>query len=246
MDGDAFGSTGAPAVDGLGSGGDLAHQLAALVEDLQQDPSHQGVLDRTVAAAVELVPGAQHAGVCLVRAGRRVGPASASSELVLRLDELQADTGEGPCWDAALHQRTTRVADVGAEVERWPALATRARALGTVSVLCLHVRSGGRGVGALKLLSEEPGAFDADAERVAALLAVHAGRAIADAHQLENLRLGLAHRDVIGQAKGILMERHRITADQAFALLASTSQHTNRKLHEVAVDLTTSGELPQR
>ncbi|TXR57193.1 GAF and ANTAR domain-containing protein [Quadrisphaera setariae] len=246
MDGDAFSSTGAPAVGTRSADGDLAQQLAELVDELQQDPSHQAVLDRTAAAAVELVPGAQHAGVCLVRAGRRVGPASATSELVLRLDELQADTGEGPCWDAALHQRAARVADVGAEVERWPELASRARALGTLSVLCLHVRSGKRGLGALKLLSEEPGAFDAEAERVAALLAVHAGRAIADAHQLENLQLGLAHRDVIGQAKGILMERHRITADQAFALLASASQHTNRKLHDVAVDLTASGELPQR
>ncbi|MFY1689591.1 ANTAR domain-containing protein [Plantactinospora sp. WMMB782] len=54
-------------------------------------------------------------------------------------------------------------------------------------------------------------------------------------------------RDLIGQAKGILMERYRLTADQAFVLLARTSQHTNVKVAEVARILAETGELgPQR
>jgi GAF domain-containing protein len=249
MDGDLLGTPGASPSGTTWAPGpdeDLAQRLADLAQALQEDPSHQGVLDRTAAAAVALVPGAQDAGVCLLRSRRRVAPASSTGQVVLRLDEAQAETGQGPCWDAALHRRATRVADLSAEGERWPELAVRARALGAVSVLCLHLHAGSTALGALKLLSEAPAAFDDRSERVAALLAAHAGRAIADAHQLENLQEGLARRDVIGQAKGILMERHRITADQAFALLATTSQHTNRKLHEVAVELAATGELPLR
>jgi AmiR/NasT family two-component response regulator len=48
---------------------------------------------------------------------------------------------------------------------------------------------------------------------------------------------------VIGQAKGILMERYKMTAPMAFALLAKTSQDTNRKLHEVAESLAPTGNL---
>ena len=50
----------------------------------------------------------------------------------------------------------------------------------------------------------------------------------------------------IEQAKGILMERHKLTADQAFAVLARASQHTNRKLVDVARYLTSTGELADR
>jgi AmiR/NasT family two-component response regulator len=48
---------------------------------------------------------------------------------------------------------------------------------------------------------------------------------------------------MIGQAKGILMERHKITGDQAFRLLAQVSQRSNTKLGEVARFLVETGEL---
>jgi ANTAR domain len=57
------------------------------------------------------------------------------------------------------------------------------------------------------------------------------------------MRAAVVNRDLIGQAKGILMERHRITADAAFALLAEASQHKNVKLTEVAAHLVETGEL---
>lgn len=75
------------------------------------------------------------------------------------------------------------------------------------------------------------------------LFASHAAVAVAQARKLNHLGTALASRDIIGQAKGILMERYRITADQAFALLARLSQDTNRKLHEIAEYLTDTGSL---
>ena len=73
------------------------------------------------------------------------------------------------------------------------------------------------------------------------LLASHAAIAAADAHHLENVTSALVNRDIIGQAKGILMERFKITSDQAFAVLAKVSQDTNRKVSAVAEDLVHTG-----
>ncbi len=62
--------------------------------------------------------------------------------------------------------------------------------------------------------------------------------------QQTGLARSVATRQLIGQAQGILMERHKITADQAFGLLVRTSQHRNTKLRDVADALVRSGELP--
>ena len=54
----------------------------------------------------------------------------------------------------------------------------------------------------------------------------------------EQLREALASRDVIGQAKGILMEREGVSADQAFDILRRASQRSNVKLRELSEQLT--------
>ena len=76
------------------------------------------------------------------------------------------------------------------------------------------------------------------------MFAAHAAEAVAGAEHEGNLRSAVSSRDVIGQAKGILMERHRLTADQAFAVLARVSQEMNRKLVDVARELTDTGTVP--
>jgi hypothetical protein len=57
------------------------------------------------------------------------------------------------------------------------------------------------------------------------------------AEEVAQLREALESRDVIGQAKGILMERHGIGADEAFARLVQMSQSGNVKLREIAENL---------
>jgi len=81
------------------------------------------------------------------------------------------------------------------------------------------------------------------AELARTLLSVSAAIAGAAA-QIRQLHTALDSRDVIGQAKGILMERYRLTPDGAFALLARASQDTNVKLREVADELCRTGTLP--
>ncbi|TNM69189.1 GAF and ANTAR domain-containing protein [Streptomyces sp. NP160] len=237
------GSTGAaePRTDA----GALARQLAELAREMHGDPSSQEVLDRVVQSAVALVPHAEHGTISLVRARRTVVSAAATSDTGRRLDDLQTEVGQGPCLDAAFEHQTTRVDDLGAETERWPRLAARAGEVGAASMLCLQLYVDGDNLGALNLLAGAPAAFDDESEDVGLLLAAHAAVAVASAQKVENLSRGLANRDIIGQAKGILMERHRLSADQAFDLLARYSQHTNRKLHDIAFELAATGDIPQ-
>ena len=57
------------------------------------------------------------------------------------------------------------------------------------------------------------------------------------ADEVGQLKLAIQHRDVIGQAKGILMAREGCSAEQAFGILRLASQRENRKLHEIAGQL---------
>src|SRR5437588_8338709 len=62
--------------------------------------------------------------------------------------------------------------------------------------------------------------------------------------KVAGLEEALLSRDVIGQAKGILMERLHLTSDLAFEELRSVSQKYNRKVRELAADLAETGAWP--
>jgi ANTAR domain len=118
----------------------------------------------------------------------------------------------------------------------------RAAATGALSMLCTPLSAGAVVYGSLSLVSRTAGAFN---EETAGLADAHAVIALAGARQRSQLSAALGRRDVIGQAKGILMERYRLTPDDAFAMLSQISQDTNTKLHDVADRLTRTGGLPE-
>ena len=109
----------------------------------------------------------------------------------------------------------------------------------------------GATIGALNTYASQPQAFshhDVDlAEEVAAWLVVAVGNAEAAARtsdDLTQLRIVMMSRSFIEQAKGILMERHKITEDEAFTMLTHASQRTNTKLRDVAAELVRTGAVP--
>jgi len=59
----------------------------------------------------------------------------------------------------------------------------------------------------------------------------------------EHLKAALDSRAVIDQAKGILMERFKLSADQAFSALAQVSMETNTKVREIAERFVETGQL---
>ena len=221
---------------------ELARRLAEAARGLQQQLAPEQVVDRVVSLAVAMVPGADEATITMVRARRHVYSAAATGDLARWFDVLQNDTGQGPCLDAMWQQQTVRVDDLAAD-PRWPVLGPRAAERGVGSMLCLQLFVHEDTLGALDLLARERSAFTDESEHIGLLLASHAAIAVAGAQQLEHAAIALVNRDVIGQAKGILMERFKITAEQAFDVLAKVSQDTNRKVSAVAEDLTRTGTL---
>ena len=231
-------------VGGSGATGNLGEVMGQVARSLQEEHGDVEATLRTVAAtAVEAVPGAEECTITYVTGRRSVEPRAATGDLPRQVDELQGRLGQGPCLDAVWEQETVRIEDMRNE-PRWPRFAAGAVELGVLSSLSIQLFVEGDNLGALNLYAREPNAFGEESEDVGLVLASHAAVALAGARTEEHLRRAVDNRDLIGQAKGILMERHKLTADQAFQVLARVSQQTNRKLVAVAEELTQTGAVP--
>lgn len=219
----------------------LAETLSGIARTLQAEPDVQTTLRAIVTAAVDYVPGAEHAGISLVEQHkiRTVEPTAPIVELV---DQLQYDLREGPSVDAIAEHETFRVGNVGAE-PRWPRFGPAAAENGIHSLLSYRLFASDRTLGALNLYSSRVDAFDHRTEAEGRLFAAHAAIALVGAQREAQLGIAVETRDAISTAKGILMERHDVDAASAFRMLVEASQSTNVKLHDVATWLAdTRGE----
>lgn len=206
----------------------------------------QSSLEAVCAAALATVPGAEGAGVRLAAAGRRGVESRASTDrrapaLDAVHDRLPGSSAGAPASSPSCVDSAVLVDDLGSD-PRWPALAARAEDLRVRSVLCLTL-GGNRPLGYLTVYSNKTAAFTRESVRLAQVLAALATVAVPAAQRQQNLARALTTRDVIGQAKGILMERHKITAEQAFLLLSHASSVTNTKLGLLAEHVADTGEL---
>lgn len=220
----------------------LAEALGTLARDLEEYDDPDTLLAAIVAAAVAIVPGAEEGSISVVLGRRRVVSEASTGDLPRQVDALQEELQQGPCLDAAYRQQTVRVTEMATE-HRWPLFASRAAAAGAASMLSLQLYVEGDDLGALNLYARRPGAFTDESEQVGLLVAAHAAIAYVGARKEVQLTNALINRDLIGQAKGILMERYQITSDRAFLLLTRISQYSNRKLHQVAAELVESGRV---
>ncbi|MFG2793917.1 GAF and ANTAR domain-containing protein [Streptomyces sp. NPDC048419] len=215
---------------------EYAEQMAVLARKLLEQESVQATLDEIAAAAVELVEGCDAAGILAVRKGRAVTLA-ACGNMVTESDRLQGELREGPCFDLARREngaRVYRIADMDRPEPAWERFAAAARELGVGSMTGVLLYTDDDDFGALNLYSSRPGAFGEDIETAGWLLASHAAVALADARTIDQLQHGMETRHAIGEAMGILMERHGLSEDDAFGVLRSISQHHNVKLRDVA------------
>ena len=101
-------------------------------------------------------------------------------------------------------------------------------------MLSFRLFAEGDTMGALNLYSKERAAFDDRALAIGSVFATHAAVALASAQHDEQMLQALLSRDVIGQAKGILMAQQQVTAEEAFEILRRASQRMNMKLRELA------------
>jgi hypothetical protein len=211
---------------------DLAVHMAKLAQSVAVPRSVKDILATVTAAAVELIPGADTAGVLWLHKGgfESLGDVT---DLPEKLDQLQHDWQEGPCYQAALEDTVVRTDDFRDE-QRWPRYAPAAVELGVLSGLSFKLFTAERAAGALNLFGFESQAWDADAETIGTVLAAHAAAAILASRQDEHMQAALASRDRIGQAKGVIMERFGVDEIRAFEMLRVLSQESNSKLVDIA------------
>lgn len=230
-----------PAVQALERLGSLSLRQVSMDELLQ-----------TIADLTKTVmPGNPEASVTLLVKDHPTTVAS-TGELATDLDEAQYDRGHGPCLHAARTGELTEIADMRTD-SRWPDYTPRAAERGALSSLSvpLGIDEDEQVTGAINIYAREPNAFDQASRTAATRFGPYAAVAAGNLHayqgardRADNLQAALVTRGVIDQAKGILMDRHKLTADQAFQVLAQMSMKTNRKLHAVADELVHTGDLP--
>jgi GAF domain-containing protein len=218
--------------------------LARLGTVVLDEEALAGVLDLVVEQAQQAVGPATAVSVTLLRRDGGAYTPSATADVARELDDAQYDSGRGPCLCTATAGVVSNVS-LADESAQWPEVAAAAGAAGVGSVLSIPLTVGdGRRLGALNVYSKSPLSF-ADAERRGATLFAHQAAVVlanaisfSDAVRInDQLREALATRDLIGQAKGVLMERESCTPDEAFDILRRASQRTNHKLRDVAAEI---------
>lgn len=189
--------------------------------------------------AAEVIPDTSGAGVTLIDArGKR--SRAASNPLVRRADALQYQFDSGPCLTAWRDQVTVRVDDTDTD-PRWPQWSAAVTDLDVRAMVSVPLMTGGSAIGAIKVYSNRPNAYSQRAEHLLELFAHQAAillsntQALADARRLSaQLTDALNTRDLIGQAKGVLIAQGAADDQTAFAMLRAASQQANIKLHDVA------------
>jgi GAF domain-containing protein len=216
------------------------------LRELSMDSLLQTVAD----LAKTVMPGNPEASVLLLVKDQPTTVAS-TGDLATALDETQYGQGQGPCLHAARTGALTEIPDTRTD-DRWPAYTPRAVEHGNLSSLSipLAIDPDASIAGALNVYARRPDAFDEASRSVATRFAPYAAVAAGNLHayrsardMADNLQTALLSRAVIDQAKGILMERYKLTADQAFQLLARASMRANRKVRDIAEHLVVTGEF---
>ena len=225
-------------LDGWIAGVD-AQALAQAARDLYTQPSSIELTSKAAtAAAVRLIHGADGASIALLAGNGTVQSNVSTDALAATLATIQDDVGEGPTRQSLRSTETVLVCDLRSET-RWTSFTSAAVENTEVrSVLALALSAGTDVLGALTVHSRAIGAFSAHAVAGATALAAHCALALMTSTHEEQFARALASRDAIGQAKGMIMERYNIDAQQAFAMLSTISQNTNTPVKVLAERLT--------
>ena len=227
-----------------------AEVFAQLARNLAEVHGVAPTLEQVVAFGTSVVPCDWVAAVATDRIGTKPASLSAFSgegELMHAVADIAARAGTSPGIDAFEHGTMVHSPDLSTE-ERFSTYARELVASTPIrSVLSFGLRLREEPLGIITFYSAHPHAFGAAEIERATVLADHVAIAIdaaTSANQADNLKAALSNSRMIGMALGILIERHRITADEAFERLRSASQQANRKLADLAADLVRTGQFP--
>jgi GAF domain-containing protein len=224
-----------------------ADRFAEVARTLANEPTLAATLQSIVRQATTMIPGAEYAAITTGRTGSRYQTIAFSDTVPVKVDEIQYDKNEGPCLTALAAVELTHTGDLATDC-RWPQFGPAAsKATGVLSMLSspLHLEDETI-LGALNLYARKPDAFDEADQSGCAILSTHSAIAlsrVANREQKDHLAAALESNRKIGAAIGILMAKHLISEQQAFDALRIASQHTHRKLVDIAYDVVETGEL---
>jgi len=221
--------------------------LSALVQIRFDDGDpFRAVLEQISRIAKRTLPEDSEVSITLVEDGRPSTVAFTGS-LAIELDERQYERGHGPCLDASESGQTLLIRDTATET-RWPDYTPIAIKHGCKASLSVPLPLQ-QYQGAMNSYVTKLDVFDDNKIETLTTFANYAAtplvnaRAYLDKSKLaQQLAEAIKSRATIDQAKGILMERHKLTADMAFDLVRA-SQTRNVKLREIAAELVESGSL---
>ena len=219
------------------------HMLALLIESMRSlghrdDGDVELTLRQLTDGALRWIPAADHAGITVVRRGGPAETSCATDRYAAVLDDIERRCDEGPVATAAWAQSAVLVADLPSDA-RWPRYRRQAiEGTPVRSLMCLRLFADQKAAVVLSFHAHRAEAFDDAAVEAAAIYADFAGLAWRLLCRDEQFKSALASRDVIGQAKGMIMERYAIEAPQAFELIKRLSQNMNMPVAEIAQRLT--------
>lgn len=197
-------------------------------------------LQRIADLSLQEVEDCDMAGITLLRDGSPVTAVFTDDEAP-EIDTAQYESGSGPCLDAFRTGEILRITDTTTE-NRWPEFSAKSAEHGIRSTLSLPLVVGDAALGSLNLYSYAVAGFSEHAAAIvfaaqAAVVLANSQAYWAAHHLSRQLETALTSRAAIEQAKGILMATRRCSADEAFEILRTESNTTNRKLREVAGDI---------
>jgi GAF domain-containing protein len=203
-----------------------------------QQPLHE-VLARTVELTKTVLRVPVEASVTLIDSEAATTPAF-TGQVAIDLDETQYQMGYGPCLAAAEAGQLVSIPDMAAE-QRWPQFTADAHKRGVRSSLSIPLPVQRQVIGALNMYSLDQAPFGDDVIELAEKFGDYAAVAIAHtalymttSDLAAQMTEAMGSRAAIEQAKGILMGQRKCDADEAFNILVGLSQHSHRKLREVA------------
>jgi GAF domain-containing protein len=218
-------------------------QLADATRSMHAKATTREMLDEAVTIATEIIEGCDLAGMSIINPLGIDTPAG-SGDVLRRLDGLQFELKEGPCYDALRTHEVVLARDLASD-GRWPTWGPRVvEEMGVRSIVSYRLFTAEHSLGAMNLYSRTSDAFDAEDIDNGAALAAHVAVTLAEAQNVTHLEAAINVRTVIGRAEGILMERFDLFPAQAFDILRRVSQHRNIKLNRVAAELVRTRVTP--
>lgn len=213
----------------------IVAQIAELACKLQQQVASDDIdttLHALLSTAVDCVPGAEHAAIAMNR-HREVQTVMATGGCPAALEGIRRR--HKGMWQRADRQDQVLCIDDVTVERRWPRYCRDVADETSIrSIMTIPLFTDRRRAGVLSFYAERPYAFDAKSAELGLITATHIAVAWTMLRHDQQFHTALASRDLIGQAKGIVMERFKVDGERAFALLSRLSQNSNTPIVEIA------------